>query len=109
MSILHNYVEIAAMILFGVGFTTLLLHKNMIKKIIGFSIMDNAIFLFLAAKGYIEGTIKGRNDGAKLAELFQAKIPGAVVANYTNAEGTTFDNYYTILLAPVDFNDYLAK
>ena len=55
MSILHNYVEIAAMILFGVGFTTLLLHRNMIKKIIGFSIMDNAIFLFLAAKGYIEG------------------------------------------------------
>ena len=30
MSILHNYVEIAAMILFGVGFTTLLLHRNMI-------------------------------------------------------------------------------
>ena len=55
MSILHNYVEIAAMILFGIGFTTLLLHRNMIKKIIGFSIMDCAIFLFLAAKGYIEG------------------------------------------------------
>ncbi len=59
------------------------------------------------AKGYIDGTIEGRNDGAKLAELLQAKIPGAKVANYTNAEGTTFDNYYTILLAPVDFNDYL--
>ena len=59
------------------------------------------------AKGFIDGTIEGRNDGAKLAELLQAKIPGAKVANYTNAEGTTFDNYYTILLAPVDFNDYL--
>ena len=59
------------------------------------------------AKGYIDGTIEGRNDGAKLAELLQAKIPGAKVANYTNAEGTTFDNYYTVLLAPVDFNDYL--
>ena len=59
------------------------------------------------AKGYIDGTITSRNDGAKLAELFTTKIPGAVVANYTNAEGTTFDNYYTILLAPVDFNDYL--
>ena len=55
MSFLTNYVEIAAMVLFGIGFTTLLLHRNMIKKIIGFSIMDNAIFLFLAAKGYIEG------------------------------------------------------
>ena len=55
MDILTNYVEMAAMVLFGIGFTTLLLHKNMIKKIIGFSIMDNAIFLFLAAKGYIAG------------------------------------------------------
>ncbi|MBQ5770260.1 MAG: DUF3798 domain-containing protein [Clostridia bacterium] len=59
------------------------------------------------AKGYIDGTITSRNDGAKLTELFTNKIPGAVVANYTNAEGTTFDNYYTILLAPVDFADYL--
>ena len=59
------------------------------------------------AKGWIDGTIESRNDGAKLAELFTNKIPGAVVANYTNAEGTTFDNYYTILLAPVDFADYL--
>ena len=59
------------------------------------------------AKGYIDGTITSRNDGAKLAELFTNKIPGAKVANYTNAEGTTFDNYYTILLAPVDFADYL--
>ena len=59
------------------------------------------------AKGYIDGTIESRNDGAKLAELLQAKIPGAKVANYTNAEGTTIDNYYPILLAPVDFNDYL--
>ena len=59
------------------------------------------------AKGYIDGTITSRNDGAKLAEMFNAKIEGAKVANYTNAEGTTFDNYYTVLLAPVDFNDYL--
>ena len=59
------------------------------------------------AKAYIEGGVTERNDGAKLAAMLDAKIPGAKVANYTNAEGTTFDNYYTILLAPVDFNDYL--
>ena len=33
--------------------------------------------------------------------------PGAKIENYTNAEGTTLDNYYTILLSQVDFNDYL--
>lgn len=49
-----NYEEVAAVILFGIGFTTLLLHKNMIKKIIGLNIMDTAVYLFLAAKGYIE-------------------------------------------------------
>ncbi len=48
-----NYVAAAAVILFGIGFTTLLLHKNLIKKIIGFSFMDSAIFLFLAAQGYV--------------------------------------------------------
>ena len=51
----NNFVEIAAMMLFGVGLTTLLLHKNLIKKIIGFSMMDSAVYLFLAAKGYVEG------------------------------------------------------
>lgn len=54
-NLLINYEEAAAIILFGIGFTTLLLHRNMIKKIIGFGMMDSAIYLFLAAKGYIEG------------------------------------------------------
>lgn len=40
-------------------------------------------------------------------ELFNASVPGAKIENYTNAEGTTLDNYYTILLSQVDFNDYL--
>ena len=59
------------------------------------------------AKAYIDGEITERNDAAALSELFDAKIPGAVVATYTDANGTNFDNYYTVLLAPVDFNDYL--
>ena len=54
-NLLTNYEEAAAIILFGIGFTTLLLQRNMIKKIIGFSIMDSSIYLFLAAKGYIQG------------------------------------------------------
>ena len=59
------------------------------------------------AKGFIDGTITSRNDGAKLAEMFNAKIEGAKVANYTDVKGNTLENYYTILLAPVDFADYL--
>ena len=60
-------------------------------------------------KAFIDGQLTSANDAAKLSGLLTAKIEGAKVANYTNAEGTTFDNYYTILLAPVDFNDYLPK
>ena len=59
------------------------------------------------AKSYIDGEITAKNDSEKLAALLEAKVPGAVIANYTDAKGETFDNYYTILLAPVDFNDYL--
>ena len=80
MSILHNYVEMAAMIVFGIGFTTLLLHRNMIKKIIGFSIMDCAIFLFLAAKGYIEGrTAPIVVDGVTAMEAYINPIPAGLV------------------------------
>lgn len=50
-----NYEEMVSMILFCIGFTTLLLHKNLIKKIIGMNIMDTGIYLFLASMGYIEG------------------------------------------------------
>ena len=60
-------------------------------------------------KAWIDDPSIGRNNAEKLAELFNAKIEGAKVANYTNAEGETFDNYYTILLAPVDFADYLPQ
>ena len=80
MDFLQNYVELAAMVLFGIGFTTLLLHKNMIKKIIGFSIMDNAIFLFLAAKGYIEGrTAPIVVDGVQAVEAYINPIPAGLV------------------------------
>ncbi len=52
----EDKVEVAAIILFGIGLTTLLLNRNLIRKIIGFSFMDSAIFLFLTAEGYIAGS-----------------------------------------------------
>ena len=56
-NLLNNYFETAAMIIFGIGFTTLFLQPNLIKKVIGLNIMDSAIYLFLAAKGYIDGRL----------------------------------------------------
>ena len=54
-ALVTNYYETAAMILFSIGFTMLLLQKNLIKKAIGLNIMDMSVYLFLAAKGYIAG------------------------------------------------------
>ena len=54
-NLLNNYEEAAAMILFGIGFTTLLFHRNLIKKLIGMNIMDSGVFLLLASMGYIRG------------------------------------------------------
>ncbi|NLK73249.1 MAG: cation:proton antiporter subunit C [Clostridiales bacterium] len=55
MTLLNNYYESASIILFGIGLATLMLNRNLIKKIIGMNIMDTSIFLFLVAKGYITG------------------------------------------------------
>ena len=54
-SLWENRVPVAAVVLFAVGFTTLLLHRNLLKKIIGLNIMDTAAYLFLTYLGYIAG------------------------------------------------------
>lgn len=72
--------EVAAMILFGIGFTMLLLHKNLIKKIMGLNIMDTAIYLFLTAKGYISGKLVPiLTDGIMDASAYINPIPAGLV------------------------------
>ena len=53
--LLLNHYEAVAVILAGIGLTNLMLQRNLIKKIIGLNIMDTAVCLFLAAKGYVAG------------------------------------------------------
>lgn len=57
MKVIAYRFEIAAVILFGIGFINLLLQQNLIKKIVGFNVMDSSVFLFLASQGYIEGRV----------------------------------------------------
>lgn len=54
-TIVDNYMEVGSIVLFAVGFTTLLVHNNLIKKIIGLNIMDTSIFLYFISIGYIKG------------------------------------------------------
>ncbi len=78
--LLQNFDETAAIILFGIGFTTLLLHRNMIKKIMGLNIMDTAIYLFLASMGYIDGRVAPIVvDGVQSVENYINPVPSGLV------------------------------
>ena len=76
-----NYYETAAVILFFIGFMTLLLHRNIIKKIIGMNIMDSAMYLFLASTGYIQGRVApfATAGDAATVEKFVNPIPTGLV------------------------------
>ena len=75
-----NFAEIAAVILFGIGFTDLFLHKNLIKKIIGLNIMDTAVYLFLAVKGYIAGhKAPIIENGVQSADVYVNPVPSGLV------------------------------
>ena len=75
-----NYGEAVAMILFGIGFSNLLLQKNLIKKIIGLNIMDTATYLFLAEKGYIEGRVAPIVvDNVTSVEAYVNPVPSGLV------------------------------
>jgi len=79
-NLLPNVGEEVAMVLFGIGFANLLFQKNLIKKIIGFNIMDAAIYLFLAEKGYIAGRLAPIIvDGVQDVEKYINPIPSGLV------------------------------
>ena len=72
--------EVTALVLFGVGFTLLLLDKNLIKKIIGFSMMDSGIYLFLASYGYIDSRLAPiYTDGITDPNAYVNPLPAGLV------------------------------
>lgn len=71
-----HYVEVFAVLLFGIGLFMLIFHKNLIKKIMGLNIMDTGTYLFLASMGYITG---------KLSPIYKGEgIDNIVASNYVN-------------------------
>ena len=77
---LSHYYEFASVVLFSIGLTTLMLHKNLIKKMIGLNICDTGIFLFLTASGYIRGRIPPIIvDGVTDPSLYINPIPTGLI------------------------------
>lgn len=78
--LLVNYEQTAAVILFCIGFSTMLLHKNLLKKIIGMDIMDAGIFLFLACQGFITGRVAPIvENGVQDVEAYINPVPAGLV------------------------------
>ncbi len=78
--IVTNLPEVAAIVLFGIGCSNLLLARNLVKKIIGLNIMDTAIYLFLAAKGYVENAAAPIvSSGAVDPDLYVNPVPSGLV------------------------------
>lgn len=77
----ENRVAVTAVILFGIGFANLMLQYNLVKKVVGFNIMDSAIFLFIASQGFVEGrTAPIVAEGvANAASLYINPIPSGLV------------------------------
>ncbi len=76
----ESRIQAVAVLLFAVGFTTLLLHRNLIKKVIGLNIMDTAAYLFLTSIGYIPGRLSPIvADGVTDMEAYVNPLPAGLV------------------------------
>ncbi|MBR2527939.1 MAG: cation:proton antiporter subunit C [Blautia sp.] len=79
-TLMNNYVEAAAIILFGIGFTMLLFQRNLVKKLMGMNIMDTGTFLFLASMGYISGRKAPiLKEGIASVEAYINPVPAGLV------------------------------
>ena len=78
--IIDNRFAIASVILFVTGFVNMMVHPNLIKKIVSFNIMDSATFLMLASRGMIAGrTAAILTDGGANTALYVNPIPAGLV------------------------------
>ena len=79
-TIIENRFAITAVILFVTGFVNMMVHPNLIKKVVAFNIMDSATFLMLASRGMIAGrTAAILTDGGADTALYVNPIPAGLV------------------------------
>ena len=78
--IVDNRYAITAMLLFASGFLNVMLHPNLIKKVVAFNIMDAAAFLLLASRGMIAGRAAAiLTDGGADPTRYVNPIPAGLV------------------------------
>ena len=78
--LVDNRYAITACVLFAVGFAHVLLHPNLIRKVVAFNIMDSSVFLLLASRGMIAGrTAAILTDGGANTARYVNPIPAGLV------------------------------
>jgi len=79
-AILDNRFAVTAVILFVTGLVNMMLHPNLIKKVVSFNIMDSAAFLMLASRGMIAGRAAAvLTDGGADVSRYVNPIPAGLV------------------------------
>ena len=77
--IVTNRFAITAVILFTIGLVNVMVQKNLIKKVVGFNIMDSAVFLLLASLGYVDGGTAPIVGDVGFHPLYINPIPSGLV------------------------------
>ena len=78
--LIENRYAVTAAILFAVGFLHVLLHPDLIRKVLAFNIMDSSVFLLLASRGMIAGrTAAILTDGGADPTRYVNPIPAGLV------------------------------
>ena len=79
-NLFSNYYLIAAVLLYSMGFTTLLVSRNLVRKVIGLNISVVAVYLFLATQGFVTGRAPPIIvDGIQDAALYVNPIPTGMI------------------------------
>ena len=79
MRLLHNYHYVAAMLLFCIGLYTLIVRRNIIKKLIGLNIMETSVFFFLVSLGYLDGGIAPVRSAGADPSLMVNPLPQVLI------------------------------
>ena len=78
--LVQNRYAVTASVLFAVGFLHVLLHPDLIRKVVAFNIMDSSVFLLLASRGMVAGRAAAvLTDGGADPSRYVNPIPADLV------------------------------
>lgn len=76
-NVANNYYFLFAILLFLIGFYTMLTHPNLVKKVIGLNIMETSVFLLFVSGGYVAGGRAPIVEGGE--EIYVNPLPHALI------------------------------